>query len=71
MKISIGKITDRNISTVIETNIENGNTVYTDGKEYFVDVLIEDKVYRAPDALFSPLPDGEYQIINNNIYLVE
>jgi hypothetical protein len=71
MKISIGSTKDKNISSIVELNIEAGLTVYTDGIEYFIDVLNEDKVYRSPDAIFASMPDGEYLFIKNNIYLVE
>lgn len=71
MKISIGSTKDKNISSIVELNIEAGLTVYTDGIEYFIDVLSEDKVYRSPDAIFTYMPSGEYLFIKNNIYLVE
>lgn len=71
MKISIGTTKDKNISSVIEINIDSGFTVYTDGKEYFIDVLNDGGVYRAPDANFLPIPDGEYLFVKGNMYLVE
>ena len=71
MKISIGSTKDKNISSIVELNIKAGLTVYTDGNEYFIDVLDESKVYRSPDVMFASIPDGEYLFIKNNIYLVE
>jgi hypothetical protein len=71
MKISIGFVNDRNIWDIIETNVENGMAVYSDGKEYYVDVLNEPNVYRADDAQFQHIPSGMYKIKNNIVYTVD
>lgn len=71
MKISIGYVNDKNIWKILETNVENGMTVYSDGKEYYVDVLNEPIVYRSEDAQFISIPSGMYKIKNNTIYTVD
>ena len=71
MKISIGNVKDKNISSVLEYNIENGYFVYSDGKEYYTDVLTEPPCYRSPDCVFMYIPSGMYKIKNNIVYTVD
>jgi len=71
MKISIGNVKDKNISSVLEQNVDNGYTIYSDGKEYYVDVLNEPFCYRSPDCVFIHIPSGMYKIKNNVVYTVD
>ena len=71
MKIPIGSVSDKNIWEIVETNVENGMTVYSDEKEYYVDVLNDPPVYRSEDAIFQHIPSGMYFIKNNTVYTVE
>ena len=71
MKISIGFCNDKNIWDIIEANIENGMAVYSDGKEYYVDVLNEPSVYKAEDVEFITMNSGMYKIKNNTVYMVD
>ena len=71
MKISIGNVKDKSITDVIERNLDNGYTIYSDGKEYFIDVLIDGSVYIAPDVSYVHIPSGMYKIKNNIVYTVD
>jgi|LakMenEpi03Aug12_release.lakeMendotaPanAssembly.Ray.scaffolds.fasta_scaffold3390107_2 hypothetical protein len=71
MKISIGSSTDKNIWDIVQSNIENGYTVYSDNRDYYVDVLSDDNVYRSEDAQFQHMPSGMYVIKNNTVYMVD
>ena len=71
MKISIGSSTDKNIWDVVQSNIENGYTVYSDNREYYVDVLSDANVYRSEDTQFQHIPSGMYVIKNNTVYMVD
>lgn len=56
MKISIGNKREKNIDEIIQTNVENGYSIYSDGEEFFVEVLTDGLVYITPDANFK-LPE--------------
>lgn len=71
MKISIGFVKDKDISSILELNIENGYTIYSDGKEYYTDVLTDPSVYIAPDVSYMHIPSGMYKIKNNTVYTVD
>ena len=71
MKISIGSIKDKNISDIIEKNLDNGYSIYSDGKEYYIDVLTDPPVYIAPDVSYMHIPSGMYKIKNNMVYTVD
>lgn len=52
MRISIGTKNDRRqIDYIIKQNIANGYNVFFDGQEYYIDVLTDGSVYRAPDII--------------------
>jgi hypothetical protein len=71
MKISIGNVKDKNIKNIIEKNLNNGYSVYSDGKEYYVDVLVDGSSYRSIDCNFLYIPSGMYKIKNNIVYTVD
>ena len=71
MKISIGTAKDKNIKEIIEKNLDSGYAIYSDGKEYYIDVLTDSSVYIASDVSYIHIPTGMYKIKNNTVYTVD
>jgi len=71
MKISIGNVKEKTIQNIIEKNLSNGYAVYSDGKEYYIDVLNDSSVYISSDVSYIYIPSGLYKIKNNTVYTVD
>jgi len=61
MRVFICESKHKNVDYFIEANEACGNSMYEEDGCLYTTVLNDSRVWRAPDAVFRPMPSGLYR----------